>query len=181
MPHRPHRSPRGATFASEQGRPSPISGPAFALSRARCVGKRDAPRTHRRRSLRLPKRPRRANGAGLLGAVASHEGLGGLFFRPYRAKSRYSPECVEKLFWKIERSRSMTYAPEHVKVLFDRSIRRRMEGPRAPRSGRQQAGTSEDPQLARDPRCHLLRPEKRLPLEALAPRLSALGERLLVV
>jgi transposase len=50
----------------------------------------------------------------------------------------------------------MAYAPEHEKELANQSYRRRMGGPRAPHSGRQQAGTSEDPRLAQDPRGYLL-------------------------
>src|ERR671910_1467543 len=75
----------------------------------------------------------------------------------------------------------MAYAPTHEKELSDRSHQRRMEGPRAPRSGRQQAGTTEDPPPTRDPRCRVLRLEERLPLEATAPRVPALGNCLLLV
>ncbi len=75
----------------------------------------------------------------------------------------------------------MAYAPEHEKELPNRSYRRRMGGPLAPRSGRQQAGATEDPQPARDPKRRLLRPEERLPLEATAPRVPALGNRLQLV
>jgi hypothetical protein len=75
----------------------------------------------------------------------------------------------------------MAYAPTHEKELSDRSHRRRMEGPQAPRSGRQQAGTTEYPQPARDPRCRLLRPKKRLPLAATTPRVPAVGNRLQLV
>ena len=69
----------------------------------------------------------------------------------------------------------MTYAPEHGKVLFDQSIRRRMEGPRAPRSGRQQAGTSEDPQLAQDPRAILYVLKSGCPWRLLPRDLERLG------
>src|SRR5215212_1904288 len=64
----------------------------------------------------------------------------------------------------------MTYAPEHEKELPHRSYRRRMEMPRAPRSGPQQAGTTEDPQPTHDSRCGVLRLEERLPLANAAPR-----------
>ena len=62
----------------------------------------------------------------------------------------------------------MTYAPEHEQELPNRSYRRRMGGPRAPPSGSQKAGTTQDPQPTRDPKRRLLRPEQRLPLAALA-------------
>src|SRR5215218_4748787 len=75
----------------------------------------------------------------------------------------------------------MAYAPEHEKELPNRSYRRRMGGHRAPYSGRQQAGTTEDPRLARDPKRRLLPPEERMPLAATAKRLSALGNRLQLV
>ena len=77
--------------------------------------------------------------------------------------------------WKIERGSWVTYAPEHEKELPNRSYRRRMGGPRAPRSGSQKAGTSQASQLKSDPRRRLLRPEERLPLAALASGLPALG------
>jgi hypothetical protein len=69
--------------------------------------------------------------------------------------------------WKIERGSWVTYAPEHEKELPNRSYRRRMGGPRAPRSGSQKAGTTQDPQPTH-PRRRLLRAEERLPLAALA-------------
>src|SRR5215218_4770268 len=69
----------------------------------------------------------------------------------------------------------------HENELPNRSYRPRMGGPRAPRSGSQKAGTTQDPQPTRDPRRRLLRPEERLPLAALASGLPALGDRLLVV
>src|SRR5829696_5872146 len=83
--------------------------------------------------------------------------------------------------WKSERGRSMTYAPEHEKKLLNRSYRRRMEVPEAPCSGSQQAGTTENSHHPRDSKRHLLRPKERMSLAAVAPRLSALGDRLLVV
>jgi hypothetical protein len=62
----------------------------------------------------------------------------------------------------------VTYAPEHERELPNRSYRRRMGDPRAPRSGSQKAGTTQDPQPTRYPRRRLLlRPEERLPLAAL--------------
>src|SRR5215212_4400449 len=75
----------------------------------------------------------------------------------------------------------MTYAPGHEKELPHRSYRRRMEMPRAPCSGLQQAGTTEDPQSAHDPRCGVLRLEERLPLATAAPRVPPLGNRLQLV
>src|SRR5215204_7081066 len=75
----------------------------------------------------------------------------------------------------------MTYAPEHGKVLFDRSIRCRVGVFAAPHPGSQQARTPKDSRHPRGPQRHLLRPEERLPLEAAAEGLSALGDRLLVV
>jgi hypothetical protein len=75
----------------------------------------------------------------------------------------------------------MTYAPEHEKELFDRSHRRRMGGPQAPRSCSQQTRTTEDSQLTQDPRCSVLRLEERLPLAATPSRVPAVGGRLLVV
>src|SRR3954447_24927501 len=65
----------------------------------------------------------------------------------------------------------MTYALGHEKELPNRSIRRRMGVPGVPCSGSRQARTTENPHQPRDPQRHLLRPQKRLPLEALAPRL----------
>jgi Transposase DDE domain len=74
----------------------------------------------------------------------------------------------------------MTYAPGHEEELLHRSIRRRMGVPRVPRSAAQSAGTAEEPHHPRGARRRLLRPEERLPLAAVAPRLPALGDRLLV-
>ena len=56
-----------------------------------------------------------------------------------------------------------------------------MEMPRASRSGPQQAGKTEDPQSAHDPRCGVLRLEERLPLATAAPRVPPLGDRLQLV
>jgi hypothetical protein len=75
----------------------------------------------------------------------------------------------------------MKYAREHEKELLYRSIRRRMEIPQAPRPAPEQARTTEGPRRPRDTRCHLLRPQERLSLAVVAPRLPALGDRLLVV
>src|SRR5215212_11747781 len=75
----------------------------------------------------------------------------------------------------------MTYAPGHEKELFDRSFGCRVGVHRAPRPTSQQAGTTEDSHHPRDPRRDLLCPEEWLPLATLAPRLSALGDCLLVV
>src|SRR5215203_2541457 len=83
--------------------------------------------------------------------------------------------------WKSEGGRSMTYAPEYEKQLLHRSHRHRMGVSGAPCSASQQARTTENPQQPRDPKRHLLRPQERLRLAAFAPRLPALGERLLVV
>jgi len=75
----------------------------------------------------------------------------------------------------------MTYAFGHGKELLHRSIRQRMGVARAPRSGAQQARTTENSQLSRDPQRYLLHPKERLPLEVTTPGLSALGDCLLVV
>lgn len=75
----------------------------------------------------------------------------------------------------------MTYAPEHEKELLNRSIRRRMGMSKAPSSTSQQAGTTQAPQYSRDTQRCLLRLEERLPLAALTPRVSALGDGLLLV
>jgi hypothetical protein len=72
----------------------------------------------------------------------------------------------------------VTYAPEHEQELPNRSYRRRMGGPRAPPSGSQKAGTTQDPQPTRDPKRRLLRPEERLPLAALASGLRTPWETL---
>src|SRR5215218_2584275 len=77
--------------------------------------------------------------------------------------------------------RSTAYAPGYEKELPHRSHRRRMEMPRASRSGPQQAGKTEDPQSAHDPRCGVLRLEERLPLATAAPRVPPLGDRLQLV
>ena len=75
----------------------------------------------------------------------------------------------------------MTYAREHEKELLYQAIRRRMEIPPALRPAPEQARTTEGPRRPRDTRCHLLRPQERLSLAVVAPRLPALGDRLLVV
>ena len=75
----------------------------------------------------------------------------------------------------------MTYAPEHEKELLYRPIRRRMGMPRATRPAPEQAGATEDPRRPRDTRRGLLRPQERPSLAVVAPRLPALGDRLLVV
>src|SRR5918995_1763849 len=94
---------------------------------------------------------------------------------------RTSENSPSETVWKIERRSSVTYAPAHEQELPNRSYRRRMGDPRAPRCGAQKAGTTEDPQPTRDPRRRLLRPQERLPLATLASGLSSLGNRLLVV
>src|SRR5215208_6403426 len=65
----------------------------------------------------------------------------------------------------------MTYAREHEKELLYQAIRRRMEIPPAPRPAPEQARTTEGPRRPRDTRCHLLRPQERLSLAVVAPRL----------
>src|SRR5215211_2204001 len=66
----------------------------------------------------------------------------------------------------------MTYAREHEKELLYQSIRRPMEIPPAPRPAPEQARTTEGPRRPRDTRCHLLlRPQERLSLAVVAPRL----------
>ena len=62
----------------------------------------------------------------------------------------------------------MTYALGHEKELFDRSIRRGVGVHRASRPAFEQARTTEDPRHPRDPRRHLLPPEERLHLAAIA-------------
>jgi hypothetical protein len=71
----------------------------------------------------------------------------------------------------------MTYAPEHEKELLNRSIRCRMGVSGAPYSGSQQARTTENPQHPRYPQRHLLHPQERLRLAALALRVPALENR----
>ena len=80
-------------------------------------------------------------------------------------------ELPRETVWKSEWGRAMVYAPGHGKVLPNRSIRCRMGVSEAPCSGSQQARTTENPQHPRGgpQRRLLLRPEERLPLEAIAP------------
>ena len=74
----------------------------------------------------------------------------------------------------------MTYAPRHEEEILHRPVRRPMEVPRAPCSGVQRARTAEDPHHPRGARRRLLSAEGRLPVAAVAPRLPAVGDRLLV-
>src|SRR5829696_4093699 len=98
-----------------------------------------------------------------------------------RSCKRTSENSPSETVWKIERSSSVTYAPEHEKDLCHRSYRGRMGGPRAPRSCSQQTGTTQDPHPTRDPQCRVLCFEEWLSLAATPSRFSALGDRLLVV
>src|SRR5215213_6946738 len=99
--------------------------------------------------------------------------------------NKWCVKCIVDLFtellgetvWKIERGRSMTYAPEHEKELLNHSHRRRMGVPEAPCSGSQQAGTTENPHHPRDSKRHLLRPKERMSLGLMSRELSALRRR----
>src|SRR5215210_5751795 len=99
---------------------------------------------------------------------------------PSRPPSTFQTVSRETV-WKSEWGRAMTYAPGHGKELPNRSIRCRMGVSEAPCSGSHQARSTENPQHPRDPQRYLLRVEERLRLAAFAPRLPALGDRLLVV
>jgi transposase len=71
--------------------------------------------------------------------------------------TRSSENIPSETAWEIERGRSMTYAPEHRKMLFDRPHRHRRGVHRK----------TEDPRHPREPRRDLLlRSQKRLPLAA---------------
>src|SRR5215216_7174702 len=63
----------------------------------------------------------------------------------------YFPNSFLETVWKSGRGRSMTYAPEHGQVLFDRSIRCRVGVFAAPHPGSQQARTTKDSRHPRGP------------------------------
>src|SRR5215203_2975615 len=75
---------------------------------------------------------------------------------------------------------SMAYASAH-DDLSHRPFRRRVRTHRASSALHQPERTPQDPRPARDPKRCLLRPEERLSLAAVAPRVPALEERLPLV
>src|SRR5215213_710908 len=70
------------------------------------------------------------------------------------------------------------YSSTHEKTLPNGPLRRRMELLRAPPARPQGTWTAENSQPSRDPKRHLLPPKERLPVAALAPRLSSMAHRL---
>ncbi len=75
----------------------------------------------------------------------------------------------------------MTYASSDEKEIPNRSVRRQMEVHRALHYVSQQTRTAKDTLFAPSARRRLIHTEKRLCLATLAPRVSALDDRLLLV
>src|SRR5215213_2975691 len=70
------------------------------------------------------------------------------------------------------------YSSMHEKTLPNGSFRCRMELHRASLACYQGPWATADPQPPRDPRCHLLRPKKRLPVAHASSRLPSMAHRL---